>query len=366
MTSPSISTTLTPILENLHTGIVDIATFLPLITEIISALNDLSHFQTLTNDERKHLMVSCINILISQLPLPDKVLFENLTMTIAIPMFDSYIAWNETHPKPTAVSTETTAESKLGRKYCLRRQEPDTRDLKFKSKLPLHELPSSHDLRDTKLLPPVYDQGSLGSCTANACCAALSYLLHKEGIESKFVPSRLFVYYMTRVGIENTLASDDSGCMLRDVCKAISKFHVCHERYFPYDVTTFADRPSAMAVANAHLHNVVTYEACPQDEYSIKSAIASGFPVFIGIQIYTSFESQEVMKTGIVPMPTPHDRLLGGHALICCSYNDQTRMFTIMNSWGTEVGDKGFFYIPYDYILDPKLACDFWTFTYFK
>jgi hypothetical protein len=48
------------------------------------------------------------------------------------------------------------------------------------------KLPSSVDLRQH--LPAVYDQGELGSCTANAGCGALQFLGYLN-------PSRLMLYY---------------------------------------------------------------------------------------------------------------------------------------------------------------------------
>lgn len=42
----------------------------------------------------------------------------------------------------------------------------------------------------------------------------------------------------------------------------------------------------------------------------------------MGIAVYESFESQEVARTGEVPMPKPDEKMLGGHAILCCGYND--------------------------------------------
>jgi C1A family cysteine protease len=71
-------------------------------------------------------------------------------------------------------------------------------------------------------------------------------------------------------------------------------------------------------------------------------------------------ESEKTMKTGIVPMPTSRDYLLGGHAVMLVGYDDSTKRFTMMNSWGTKVGKEGYFEIPYEYILDKNLCQELW------
>jgi C1A family cysteine protease len=60
-------------------------------------------------------------------------------------------------------------------------------------------------------------------------------------------------------------------------------------------------------------------------------------------------------------MPGPNEQVLGGHAVICCGYDDVAKRFRVANSWGTGWGQKGFFTIPYDYFLNSDLASDFWT-----
>src|SRR5208283_5132068 len=66
------------------------------------------------------------------------------------------------------------------------------------------QLPSQVDLRNQ--CPPVYDQGELGSCTANAIAAAMEFERIKQNLPD-FLPSRLFIYYNERV-IEGTVNSD--------------------------------------------------------------------------------------------------------------------------------------------------------------
>jgi hypothetical protein len=66
---------------------------------------------------------------------------------------------------------------------------PDARDAHYVPSVNVANLPESVDLRP--LCPPVYDQGSLGSCTANAIGAAIEYKQMQTGKQS-FAPSRLF------------------------------------------------------------------------------------------------------------------------------------------------------------------------------
>jgi len=96
----------------------------------------------------------------------------------------------------------------------------------------------------------------------------------------------------------------------------------------------------------------------------MKQSIIDGFPFVFGINIYESFESNNVKNTGFVPMPnTSTEQLLGGHAIMAVMFDDDKKIFGCRNSWGPDWGDKGYFYLPYDYILNPDLASDFWIVT---
>ena len=60
-------------------------------------------------------------------------------------------------------------------------------------------------------------------------------------------------------------------------------------------------------------------------------------------------------------MPKIGETLLGGHACYCLGYDDSKSSFIVRNSWGTGWGDKGHFYIPYQYLTNSNLADDFWS-----
>lgn len=235
---------------------------------------------------------------------------------------------------------------------------PDHRDRIYAAPLArLGALPSSVDLRAG--CPPVYDQGSLGSCTANAIAAALEFDQMKQLATDVFVPSRLFIYYNERV-IEGTVDAD-SGAMIRDGIKCVARQGGPHERLWPYQIARFRTKPSRPAYADGLDHQALLYERLTQTSDQLRGCLASGDPFVFGFAVYESFESQAVQRTGHAPMPRPGEAQLGGHAVLCVGYDDGRRWFIARNSWGAAWGLKGYFTLPYEYLLDQNLSDDFWT-----
>jgi C1A family cysteine protease len=60
-------------------------------------------------------------------------------------------------------------------------------------------------------------------------------------------------------------------------------------------------------------------------------------------------------------MPKPTEQTLGGHAVLAVGYDDTTTRFIVRNSWGQDWGMRGYFTMPYPYVLDSNLCDDFWT-----
>ncbi|HLB10150.1 MAG TPA: C1 family peptidase, partial [Gemmatimonadaceae bacterium] len=176
---------------------------------------------------------------------------------------------------------------------------PDQRDFSYRvPRRTAAALPSAVDLRPQ--MPAVYDQGELGSCTANAIGGAFEFDLLKQG-EPDFVPSRLFIYYNERV-IERTV-NEDSGAQLRDGMKTLAKQGVCAEPLWPYVLSRFATKPSAECYAEAKKHLGMTYMRVEQDVAQMRGCVAAGYPFVFGFTVYESFESPAVTRTGNVPMP---------------------------------------------------------------
>lgn len=244
----------------------------------------------------------------------------------------------------------------MKRYYGWKPQFKDQRDFLFYPKEIL--LPPLIDLRDK--CPSVYDQGQLGSCTANGIGFAYEFDHLKQGL-GIFMPSRLFIYYNERV-IEGSVKYDN-GASIRDGFKTINKQGVCSESLWPYIIRKFAKKPCSKCYNEAKKDLAVQYKAVNQSLTDIKSCLVEGFPVVVGISIYESFESDEVAKSGIVPMPGTNESLLGGHCIAVVGYDDNKRIFIMRNSWGEGWGEKGYFYLPYNYLISPNLASDFWSIT---
>ena len=229
--------------------------------------------------------------------------------------------------------------------------------LKLKLFNEISSLPQSVDLRHK--CPAVYDQGTLGSCTAQALAAAFEF---NDCITNTFTPSRLFIYYNERQ-LENTI-NEDSGALLSDGIKTLEKYGVCNESDWPYNISKFAEKPPNRGYKTALQHRAYTVHNISPDINSMKNSLASGYPFVVGIAIYESFESPQVSKTGVVQMPNINtEKCLGGHAVIVVGYSDQHQHWIVRNSWGTEWGDKGYFYLPYLYLVDAKLSSDLWNIT---
>src|SRR5436190_3122727 len=220
--------------------------------------------------------------------------------------------------------------------YGWNRDIPDGRDLMYAAPpAVVTELPPKVDLRDQ--CPTVYDQGQLGSCTANSIGGALEFDQIKQK-QQPFTPSRLFIYYNERV-IEGTVSSD-SGAQIRDGVKSVNQQGAPPETDWSYDISKFADKPPKQAYDNAKRHEAILYQRVTQTLPQLKGCLAAGYPFVFGFVVYESFESQEVASTGGAPMPKAGERQLGGHAVLAVGYDEDQQRFIVRNSWGPGWGMK--------------------------
>jgi C1A family cysteine protease len=195
------------------------------------------------------------------------------------------------------------------KRYGWRPDLPDIRDHLYAA--PLHALgalPPSADLRPN-CPKEVYNQGDLGSCTANAIAAAVEFGRMKQHLSPDFIPSRLFIYYNERV-IEGTV-NEDSGAYIRDGIKSVNKQGVCPEPEWPYDISKFTQKPSAKCYKDALQNRATSYSRLVRTLTQMKGCLASGFPFVFGFTVYESFESDVVARSGVMPMPPAIQTCLG-------------------------------------------------------
>lgn len=243
----------------------------------------------------------------------------------------------------------------MTRRYTWRPDLPDHRDHLYEPPcvwlgLRAAPLPRSVDLRSK--CPPVFDQGQLGSCTANALSGAMGFL------HPGLIGSRLFVYYNERA-MEGTI-DQDAGAQIRDGVKTLNKIGVCPEAEWPYKVTKFKAKPPAPCFADAAQHTISAYQRVTGLS-AMQHCLAQGFPFVFGFTVYEAFEGEEVAKTGVLNLPNPGEQNLGGHAVMAVGYDTATERLIVRNSWGKDWGQGGYFTMPFEYAANRNLADDFWT-----
>lgn len=244
---------------------------------------------------------------------------------------------------------------------------PDDRDYLFKSEkfgLDNIVLPQSFDLRTASNFPPVVDQGNLGSCVPNQVSNVLRYCLRKQKEKIEFQPSRLYIYYFGRLLSGNDVTKD-TGLSIRGGFDSVAKYGACSENNWGYKIPKFTEKPNDNAVKAGKTHiPKYKYIRVSQNLLELKKVLFGGFPIVCGIVLYNSFNPD---KNGTINLPNKRtERIWGRHCVSIIGYDDVKRVFIMSNTWGSWWGNKGFFTLPYDYILDGELSADFWFSTFFK
>jgi C1A family cysteine protease len=160
--------------------------------------------------------------------------------------------------------------------------------------------------------------------------------------------------------MEGTVDSD-SGAMIRDGIKSVAKQGACREKVWPYKINSFRDKPGRPCYTEAKRYQALRYLRVSQTLGQLKGCLAAGFPFVFGFAVYQSFESPKVTRTGHAPMPKANEAYLGGHAVLAVGYDELRQWFICRNSWGPKWGMRGYFTLPYPYLVQPNLTRDLWT-----
>lgn len=254
---------------------------------------------------------------------------------------------------------------------------------------------------DHRLLPyyfNCYDQGKLGSCTAQGWTFAYVFEMGKQN-EVQTPMSRLAFYNCERQLLGTV--SSDSGANISTGADVMKKMGMCVESMCPYDITKFADSLSQECVDDMKLHMGVDVQRVKKTINDLKQCLIDGYPFVFGFKVYESF--MNVKHDGIVPMPDINkEKLLGGHCVACVGFKkiNAKDYFIIRNSWGCDdgktsgidvnsktdtgsggvvnpnnsdsnnkgFGDNGHCYMPFEFMMEQdgflglnKMCSDFWV-----
>lgn len=225
----------------------------------------------------------------------------------------------------------------------------------FTPRLTPAQIPPAVDLRPWTT--PIEDQGSLGSCAANALIGGLEYLVRRETGQAVDL-SRIFVYFNQRLWDE--CVRDDLGASIGDGVRVLSRVGAPIERSWPYHRDLFAVQPPEAVYREASKIRVADWWSVPVDADAFRGCLAAGFPIAFGTKVTESFVNTP--RTGLCGMPTgADDARHGRHALLIVGYDDRARRFVVRNSWGDDWGDRGHVYMPYDYVLNRRWTRGCWA-----
>lgn len=218
--------------------------------------------------------------------------------------------------------------------------------------------------------PPTLNQLHEGSCVFHGSTSAMEAVEIARG-KTLNMFSRQFGYYNYRAKYGDI--NRDDGAIIRLALKQMAKEGICLETKWPYSEATFAVKPSEAAYTDAPSHKITQYIGItgrlgdPNSLlHDLLSCLASGWGFVCGIPCYSSIVSDEVARTGFVPLPVSGEEFMGGHCIYIWGYDRSKEIFWGLNSWGNDWGcqaptcsERGQFSIPFDYIV--HLASDFWT-----
>lgn len=241
--------------------------------------------------------------------------------------------------------------------FRVRADRPDDRDYDYN----FARDPNPKSVVDLRhLASPVEDQLHLGSCVGQAIVGAFELMINQL-YPGKFIDlSRLFVYYNARLYEGGYYLNEDVGAYVRDGIKAVNKWGVCAERLWPYVVEEFASPPSIQSYEDAKSRIIRNYYRVYSVEDMI-DAMNKGYPVVISMNVYDSFYNLSYPGLDVLDMPSSYEDLIGGHAVALVGYDLDKKMLLARNSFGLDWGDRGYFWIPFDYAVKDLMDC--WVFT---
>lgn len=250
---------------------------------------------------------------------------------------------------------------------------PDMRDLTINcdtvrsllDRLPKSPVPGGecHEVDLREFFPAVRDQGRLRASCAHACLGMYQYF-ERRTLGRTGQPSHLFLHRMIRKLMRVTGNVDTN---LRTAMKALARFGVPPEAYWPYDCDNLDAEPDPFLYAFSSDCRAMIYMRLDRPRSKgaavlrrVRAMLRAGFPVAFGFAVPSSLTAE-----GIIPYRPRYDAVQGGQAVVAVGYDDDRSRnprgaLLVRSSWGEQWGEAGYGWLPYAYV-EKRMALDFWT-----
>jgi hypothetical protein len=204
--------------------------------------------------------------------------------------------------------------------------------------------------------PEIADQGNIESCVPTCISTVYYYLTMKQSNYLNFRISRLYLYYQFRKLYDDVKL--DEGSTIRDCINILHKDGIVPEFLYPYIETKVFNNPSEFLEKYSRFCKCLGFENISRKV--IRQNLLLDNPVLCGIKLFESIYKDEVKNTGIINYSEEYDKILGGHCIILVGFDNNKKYYKFINSWGPTWGDKGFGYLPYEYIKNIRLSNEFY------
>lgn len=206
-------------------------------------------------------------------------------------------------------------------------------------------LPSSMDLSNN--FPPPGDQGAIGSCVGWAVGYALKS--YQEKVEEQWDYSSASTLFSPSWIYNQINGGVDGGSSPIHALQLIVDSGAATMATMPYD-TDYTSQPSSAAREEAAAYKAESFSRISGTD-NIKRSLVARTPVTIGINTYNSLSGLSGSDSVFNDFSGPQQ---GGHAVTIVGYDDARfgGAFKIINSWGADWGDGGYFWLPYDKVTD--------------
>lgn len=210
-------------------------------------------------------------------------------------------------------------------------------------------------------MSPIKNQSIYNSCVGFAVAAALEIVPNAAGLVQD--ESERFLWYNAKAQDGHGNPDTNRGTYIHTAIAVAQQLGSCWEGQCPY--TSPLTRPIADAYASAARMKVTAaYRLTGNSVDHYKAMLSIGWPVITGFDIFGDRAYQEYIfgeytrRTGVIKMPPePVPARTNGHAVVFVGYDDNSKLFRFKNSWGP-IGDRGYYYMPYDYV---KYTSDAWV-----